>query len=109
MENIIFTYLVIFKSHAHKYEGPISLHAINNGTMHLFDEEMYSTLDAIEFLMHMPRNSFDLYDIDEHLLSASHDTSHYSNTRYASGTSALDRCNNEPPNGCLFQRIETSM
>ena len=45
--------------------------------MHLFDEEMYSTLDAIEFLMHMPRNIFDLYDIDEHLLSASHDTPHH--------------------------------
>ena len=77
MENAIFTYLVIFKSHAHKYDGPISLHAINNGTMHLFDEEMYGTLDAIEFLMHMPRNIFDLYDIDEHLLSASHDTPHH--------------------------------
>lgn len=77
MENTIFTYLVIFKSHAHKYDGPISLHAMNNDTMHLFDEEMYSTLDAIEFLMHMPRNIFDLYDIDEHLLSASHDTPHH--------------------------------
>lgn len=77
MENAVFTYLVIFKSHAHKYDGPISLHAIDNNTMHLFDEEMYSALDAIEFLMHMPRNIFDLYDIDEHLLDLSHDTPHH--------------------------------
>ena len=76
MDKAIFTYLVIFKSDSPKYEGPISLHATSNGTMHLFDEELYGTLDAIEFLMHMPRTKFDLYDVDEHLLKASHDTSH---------------------------------
>lgn len=77
MRKVVFTYLVIFKSYAQKYDGPISLHAINNGTMHLFDEEMYATLDAIEFLLHMPRNIFDLYDIDERLLNSSHDTPHH--------------------------------
>lgn len=77
MDIEIFTYWVVFKSETNQYEGPISLHAVNNGTMHLFDEELYCTLDALEFLMHMPRNTFDLYNIDEHLLSASHDTSHH--------------------------------
>lgn len=77
MEITTFTYLVIFKSQTQNYGGPILLHANANGTMHLFDEEMYCTLDAIEFLMHMPRNTFDLFDIDEHLMQASHDTSHH--------------------------------
>ena len=77
MDIEIFTYWVVFKSESNQYEGPISLRAVNNGTMHLFDEELYCTLDALEFLMHMPRNTFDLYNIDEHLLSASHDTSHH--------------------------------
>lgn len=76
MDNANFSYLVVFKSDELNYEGPISLKPTGNGTMHLFDEEMYPTLDALEFLLHMPRNIFDMYDIDEKLMNASHDTSH---------------------------------
>jgi len=76
MDNGNFSYLVVFKIEELNYEGPISLKPAGNGTMHLFDEEMYTTLDALEFLLHMPRNIFDLYDIDEKLMNASHDTSH---------------------------------
>ena len=72
-----FTYLVIFNSQTKKYDGPILFEANGNGTMHLFDDEMYSILDALEFVMHMPRNTFDMFDIDENLMDASHDTSHY--------------------------------
>lgn len=45
--------------------------------MHLFDDEMYSILDALEFVMHLPRNTFDMFDIDENLMNASHDTPHH--------------------------------
>ena len=76
MDNAIFSYLVVFKAEELNYEGPIALSPMGNGTMHLFDEEMYPTLDALEFLLHMPRNIFDMYDIDENLMNASHDTSH---------------------------------
>lgn len=76
MERTTFSYLVVFKSEATSYEGPISFTPMGNDTMHLFDEEMYPTLDAIEFLLHMPRNVFDIYDIDEKLMNASHDTAH---------------------------------
>lgn len=77
MDDAIFSYLVVFKSEASNYEGPIVLSPTGNGTMHLFDEEMYPTLDALEFLLHMPRNIFDMYDIDERLMDASHDTPHH--------------------------------
>ena len=76
MDNAIFSYLVVFKTEELNYEGPIALSPTGNGTMHLFDEEMYPTLDALEFLLHMPRNIFDMYDVDENLMNASHDTSH---------------------------------
>lgn len=76
MDNAIFSYLVVFKTVELNYEGPIALSSMGNNTMHLFDEEMYPTLDALEFLLHMPRNIFDMYDIDENLMNASHDTSH---------------------------------
>ena len=76
MDNVIFSYLVVFKTEELNYEGPIALSPTGNGTMHLFDEEMYPTLDALEFLLHMPRNIFDMYDVDENLMNASHDTSH---------------------------------
>lgn len=76
MDTAIFTYVVIFKSQTQNFEGPISFNPVNNGTMHLFDEELYPTLDALEFLMHMPRHVFDLHDIDENLMSASHDSPH---------------------------------
>ncbi len=72
-----FTYLVLFNSKTQKYDGPILFEANGNGTMHLFDDEMYSILDALEFVMHMPRNTFDMFDIDENLIDASHDTSHH--------------------------------
>ena len=76
MDNAIFSYLVVFKIEELNYKGPIALSPTGNGTMHLFDEEMYPTLDALEFLLHMPRNIFDMYDIDESLMNASHDTTH---------------------------------
>lgn len=76
MDNAIFSYLVVFKTEELSYEGPIALSPTENGTMHLFDEEMYPTLDALEFLLHIPRNIFDMYDIDENLMNASHDTAH---------------------------------
>lgn len=77
MDSVIFTYLVVFRSQAPSFEGPIMFNATNNGTMHLFDDEMYTTLDALEFLMHMPRSVFDIYDINEVLMYASHDHSHH--------------------------------
>ena len=77
MEFDVFSYLVIFKSEETKYEGPISINPTGNGTMHLLDDEMYPTVDALEFLLHMPRNIFDLYDIDENIMNASHDTPHH--------------------------------
>lgn len=72
-----FTYLVVFNSKTQKYDGPILFEANGNGTMHLFDDEMYSIFDALEFVMHMPRNTFDMFNIDENLMDASHDTPHH--------------------------------
>lgn len=72
-----FTYLVVFNSKTQKYDGPILFEANGNGTMHLLDDEMYSIFDALEFVMHMPRNTFDMFNIDENLMDASHDTPHH--------------------------------
>lgn len=82
-ENYYFTYLVIFNSISDNFAGPILSYSDasgvpkSNGTMHLFDEELNSTLDAIEYLMHLPRNVFDVYNLDEHLMEASYDTPHH--------------------------------
>lgn len=79
-----FTYFVIFKSGSLNTDGPILRYPAgekilpnHGGTMHLFDPELDGTPDAVEFLMHMPRNIFDLYDLDEYQMDASYDTPHY--------------------------------
>lgn len=78
-----FTYYVIFKSSTPNQNGPIvtcsganRANANPNGTMHLFDEDLLETTAAVEFLMHMPRNKYDLYDMDEGLIDSSYDTPH---------------------------------
>ena len=83
MQNVYFNYYVIFKSSGPNLDGPIisysnaeAIKVNNNGTMHLFDEDMYETLDAVEYLMHLPRNIYDVYNMDEGLMSASYDTPH---------------------------------
>ena len=81
--NYYFNYYVIFKSSGPNLDGPIisysnaeAIKVNNNGTMHLFDEDMYETLDAVEYLMHLPRNIYDVYNMDEGLMSSSYDTPH---------------------------------
>ena len=82
-EDYYFTYFVVFKCTTPNFDGPILYHSglnemlVSNGTMHLFDEEMDETIDAVEFLMHLPRNIFDVYDMDECLMGASYDTPHH--------------------------------
>ena len=78
-----FIYFVVFKSNNCNSDGPIMLYGDpetmkkdNNGTMHLFDENLNGTLDAIEYIMHLPRNVFDVYDLDENFMASSHDTPH---------------------------------
>lgn len=58
------------------YDDPESMKKDNNGTMHLFDEDLNGTLDAIEYIMHLPRNVFDVYDLDENFMASSYDTPH---------------------------------
>ncbi len=79
-----FLYFVVFKSKSDNTSGPIisydnfeKMKEDNNGTMHLFDDDMSETLPAIDYIMHLPRNVFDLYDLDENLMAASHDTPHF--------------------------------
>lgn len=77
MSNYYFTYLVVFKSSQAKFNGPILFSSEkNNGTMHLFDEDLYSTLDSLEFIMHLPRNIFDLCNMDADLMAHSYDIQH---------------------------------
>lgn len=69
-----FGYYVIFKENSDINYSPIIKY--NNKTMHLFDETLNGTLPIVEFIMHLPRITFDLYDIDESLIKASYDTPH---------------------------------
>lgn len=78
-----FTYFVVFKSNDNGFSGPIvlfknleSAQKNNNGTMHLLDDDLNGTLGAIEYIMHLPRNEFDVYDLDEELMASSYDTPH---------------------------------
>ncbi|MCQ5141454.1 CHAT domain-containing protein [Enterocloster bolteae] len=78
-----FIYFVVFKSSNNNFSEPIILFAdsesirkSNNGTMHLLDENLNVALDAIEYIMHLPRNKFDIYDLDEEFMAASYDTPH---------------------------------
>lgn len=79
-----FTYFVVFKSSGQNSNGPVVHHFHvnklkfnNGGAMHLFDEDMDSTLGMVEYLMHLPRNIYDVYHIDELLMGASYDTPHF--------------------------------
>lgn len=82
-ESYYFTYIVVFRGSTENFDGPIltifdlNRNGLSNGTMHLFDEDMDETLNAVEFLMHLPRNVFDVYDMDECLMGASYDTPHH--------------------------------
>ena len=83
-EDYYFNYFVIFNGTTQSSVGPIlsysnpnDIKVTNNGTMHLFDEELHGTLKPIEYLMHLPRNVFDVYNMDEHLMGASYDTPHH--------------------------------
>lgn len=79
-----FTYFIVFKSNANGFSEPIvlfrnleSAKKNNNGTMHLLDDDLNGTLSAIEYIMHLPRNEFDVYDLDEEFMASSYDTSHH--------------------------------
>ena len=78
-----FTYFIVFKSNDNGFSGPIvlfgnseSIKKNNNGTMHLLDDDLNGTLGAIEYIMHLPRNVFDIYDLDEEFMALSYDTPH---------------------------------
>ena len=78
-----FTYFIVFKSNKNGFSGPIVLFVNsesakknNNGTMHLLDDDLNGTLGAIEYIMHLPRNEFDIYDLDEETMASSYDTPH---------------------------------
>ena len=73
----------MFKSNDNSFSGPIVLFGNlesakknNNGTMHLLDDDLNGTLGAIEYIMHLPRNEFDVYDSDEEFMASSYDTPH---------------------------------
>lgn len=79
-----FVYVIIFKDEINntggsiiKYTDTINPIPENNGTMHLFDSDLNEILPAIEYIMHFPRNIYDLYDMDENLMASSHDTPHF--------------------------------
>ena len=78
-----FTYFIVFKSNENGFSGPIvlfrnleSVKKNTNGTMHLLDDDLNGTLGAIEYIMHLPRNEFDVYDLDEEFMASSYDTPH---------------------------------
>lgn len=84
MDHYYFTYYVVYKSNDLNRDGPIltysstsEMKAAHSRTMHLFDEELLETLAAVEYLMHLPRNIFDVYDMGEHMMGSSYDTPHY--------------------------------
>lgn len=78
-----FTYFIVFKSNDNSFSGPIvsfrnskTAKKNNNATMHLLDDDLNGTLGAIEYIMHLPRNEFDIYDLDEEFMASSYDTPH---------------------------------
>ena len=78
-----FIYCIVFKNKKGSEYKPIleigkkePKTSYSNGTMHLLDDDMFGLMPTIEYLMHLPRNIYDLCDIDEGLMSSSYDTSH---------------------------------
>lgn len=78
-----FTYFIVFKSNEDDFSGPIVLFVNSeaakrntNGTMHLLDDDLNGTLGAIEYIMHLPRTVFDIYDLDEEFMASLYDTPH---------------------------------
>lgn len=77
-----FTYFIVFKSSSNDESIPIQSYFRDgqiqkDGTMHLFDNDLNATLDAIKYIMHLPRNVFDLCNLDENFMASSYDTPHW--------------------------------
>ena len=77
----IYKYLVVFHGEADEDYSPV-LHITEmdasefQRTAHLLIPNIVEVLDSFEFILHLPRLSFDLYDQDELLIDSSYDTPH---------------------------------
>lgn len=75
-----FYYFIVFSSSQLGEISPIVYETnspfFKNG-MHLLDPEIVCLSSALEYAMHLPRHIYDLYDLDENFLSASHDNPHF--------------------------------
>lgn len=74
-----FNYYVVFSGDLCMNYSPIIFARINNEAkkgMHQFDDNILNILPAIEYIMHLPRHIYDIYNLDEKFISASYDTSH---------------------------------
>lgn len=77
-----YRYVILFKGEIEDVEPIIKvsnlseLKSINKGRMHLFDDELFSILPAIEYCFHMPRTELDTYDTDTEVLDKAYDVSH---------------------------------
>ena len=76
-----YNYVVVFHGEAdEKYSPVITSDELDiseyNRTAHLLMPELIDVLDSLEFILHLPRLSLDLYNQDELLLDSSYDTPH---------------------------------
>lgn len=77
-----FTYFIIFNASYEeytpimKYEDIQETREAHKGTMHLFDKDLESVLPALEYIMHLPRLSLDLINLDEGTIDVAYDESH---------------------------------
>lgn len=78
----IYEYIIVFHGNISEYDGnyrPI-VEETNDpykGTMHGLDPKIIPVKKALAFIMHLPRISLDLHDLDELMIASSHDTAHH--------------------------------
>ena len=82
-EVVIFNYLVIFREDMELDYEPVirvepgeSMDESYRESIHLLDQNLIDVTAILEFILHLPRLSLDLYDLNEFSIDSFHDTPH---------------------------------
>lgn len=79
----LYNYFVIFREDSELNYNPIiqiipgkDQEESYRNSLHLIDPNLIDVIDILEFILHLPRLSLDLYNLDERTIDSSHDTPH---------------------------------
>lgn len=76
-----YNYYIVFKATSVDYSSvkKVTIDSCkkeNIGRQHLFDDDLIPIIPGIEYCLHLPRNEFDVLDLEFDILSHSYDTAH---------------------------------